>query len=115
MNCCKTQLNPVAHSESVNFGIVAESEGEYTFLISFLDSKFKRKATFGIGDDLICPGPWNEKHTYQVSITDPAGQEVVNAENNNCPNWIFSTYLLTNSECNGNECDDNSDSDDYYY
>jgi hypothetical protein len=116
MSCCFTQLGRVPHNAPIELGIQAAKVGVYSFGLRFLGATVYQTQTIAeVGDELIIPGPFNEDYTYELTVTDPDGEVVVNEANGDCDTWVFTTFMSINQQCHGtNECDaDESDPTDY--
>lgn len=107
MNCCKNYIGSFPHNENIDTGINPLVSGVYTFEFTGINgTKLKITQNITVSDTpqtLVIPkGILNESMFYCVTIKDPNGELLVDA--NDCPNYCFDTYISTNTTC-GNTCE----------
>lgn len=97
-DCCKIDLGQVPHNKGVNIGVAAPQGGYYYAILFFAGMRIRRKFYTAIGEDLVIPGPFNEKYAYKAQIEKPDGELL---EEDDCNNFVFQTYTSVEEECEG--------------
>lgn len=111
-NCCFNDLGNFPHSSDINTGLIAPMSGIYEINIEFNGAIISKQINTLLGDQIIIKRPFPENYLLKFSITDPNGLLM---EVEDCSNFKLKTFINTNSNCNGNICDDDAQDSMPYY
>ncbi len=106
-NCCKNDLGIFPHNNEINTGVKATQNGYHKLeLIGPNFAGFTLEYYYFANADIIIPqGTLNENFVYQLKIKQPDSTYL---ETDECPNYIFKTFVST-IECD--DCEEPYDSE----
>lgn len=108
MDCCINDLGAKPHNEDLDLGIQAEQAGVHKAILFFAGARITRSVTFGVGDDVIIPRPFNELYQYKLQVIQPDGTLMLKDD---CDTFAFKTYIAISENCGG--CEEDEEEEPY--
>jgi hypothetical protein len=102
---CINDLGEFPHNEDITLDdVMATVEGEHAVRLDFAGNIRYIKVELSPGDPVVIPkGKLNEDATYEFTVVDPDGENLLLDE---CANFRLKTFIANDGNCSPDSCND---------